>query len=130
METNLLDRMLTTYLDDQSPVTITLQNKIRVSGRIKAFDSYIVVIEGQKREFVYRHAMSCITPSSGEQKREPAPSRSAAAPTAAPKPPKTAPHKSRPHAQTAAPPSSGDTSINSSMKEGLLRWMQEQKAAK
>ena len=57
METNLLDRMLNSYLAGQIPVTITLQNKIRVSGKIRAFDSYVIVMEGQKRR-------SCtVTPS-------------------------------------------------------------------
>jgi RNA chaperone Hfq len=58
MECNLLDRMLNSYLESQMPVTITLQNKIRVSGKIRAFDSYVIVVEGQKREIVYRHAVS------------------------------------------------------------------------
>ncbi len=73
METNLLDRMLETYLTEQTPVTVTLQNKIRVSGRIKAFDSYVIVMEDQKQEILYRHAVSCLSPlAQAEQKRQPA----------------------------------------------------------
>ena len=61
METNLLDRMLNDLLGPtQDTVTVTLQNKIRVSGKIKAFDSYVIIMEGQKREILYRHAVSCL----------------------------------------------------------------------
>ena len=62
METNLFDRMLSTYMTEQTAVTLTLQNKIRVSGKVKAFDSYVVVMEGQKREILYRHAISSLAP--------------------------------------------------------------------
>jgi RNA chaperone Hfq len=135
METNLLDRMLETYLDGQTPVTMTLQNKIRVSGKIKAFDSYVIVLEGQKREIVYRHAVSCVSPvtlkSIPEQKRSPRTSQPVALPKRAPsRPTKAAPHKPRPAQPQALPAVGEEQGINNSMKDGLLRWMQEQKAAK
>ena len=57
METNLLDKMLDLYRSQKTAVTIVLQNKARVWGRIAAFDSYVVVMESQKREIVYRHAI-------------------------------------------------------------------------
>jgi RNA chaperone Hfq len=130
METNLLDRMLNTYLAAQTPVTVTLQNKIRMSGKIKAFDSYVIVLEGQKREIVYRHAVSCLAPHTpDEQKRSVPASRPAQAKPAA-KPSKPPMQTSRQQPQAALSASAGETSINNSMKEGLLRWMQEQKAAK
>lgn len=126
METNLLDRMLNTYLTSQIPITITLQNKIRVSGRIRAFDSYIIMIEGQKREIIYRHAMSSL--AAEEPKKASVP---LSPPKTMARTPKTNGHKPKqPQAQTSPSPSSSENSINNSMKEGLLRWMQEQKAAK
>jgi RNA chaperone Hfq len=134
METNLLDRMLNTYLTEQTPVTITLQNKIRVSGKIKAFDGYVIIMEGQKREILYRHAISTLCPAVQEdQKRPLAQQRPAAAnPAAAPnqKPEKSAARKPRPIHQRPALQASAGEPINSSMKDGLLKWMQEQKAAK
>ena len=131
METNLLDRMLNTYLAAQTPVTVTLQNKTRVSGRIKAFDSYVIVMQDLKSEIVYRHAISCITlRAPGEQKSISA-SQKPAQPKPAVRPVRTAPQKPRaPQQQTALAASSGEPSINNSMKEGLLKWMREQKAAK
>jgi RNA chaperone Hfq len=137
METNLLDRMLNTYLIDQTPVTATLQNKIRVSGKIKAFDSYVIVLDNQKQEILYRHAISSLTSLvQEEQKRQPAPaSRPAqAAPRTPARPPKNSAPKPRPARQPHPAPTSSasaaEPGINNSMKDGLLKWMQEQKAAK
>ncbi len=133
METNLLDRMLNTYLTEQTPVTITLQNKIRVSGKIKAFDSYVIIMEDPKREIVYRHAVSSLSPAAQEeQKRQPAQQRPVAGKPAvvSPRPQKGVERKPRPmHQQPSLSASSGEP-INSSMKDGLLKWMQEQKASK
>ena len=131
METNLLDRMLNTYLASQTPVTVTLQNKIRVSGRIRAFDSYVIVVEAQRRELVYRHAISCLAPSSPEEQKRTAPAaRPAQQARPAAKQAHASPYKQKQPHQPSLAASAGDSSINNSMKEGLLKWMQGQKAAK
>jgi len=131
METNLLDRMLNAYLTDQLPVTVTLQNKIRVSGRVKAFDSYVIVMEGQKREILYRHAVSSLSPLVQEEQKR-APSQISPSPTkATARPPR--PTAQKPRSSQSQPPlsmSPTDHSINNGMKEGLLKWMQEQKATR
>ena len=139
METNLLDRLLSSYQDNNTSVIVTLQNKIRVSGKIKAFDSYVIVMDDSKREILYRHAISSVTPQvPEEQKRRPmVVSRPAPVAPAAPAktaPPRAAakaqPHKPRPAQQPQALSASSNDGINNSMKDGLLKWMQEQKAAK
>ncbi len=131
METNLLDRMLSAYLTAQTPVSITLQNKIRVTGKIKAFDSYVIVMEGQKREIVYRHAVSCLAELSPDEQKRPALSLRPLQTKPAARTVKGAAGKPRPaQPQASLSASSNETSINNSMKEGLLRWMREQKAAK
>ncbi len=131
METNLLDRMLSTYLAQQTAITVTLQNKIRITGKIKAFDSYVIIIDGMKREILYRHAVSSIAPALQEdQKRQAASTRPAQA-KAIPRHQNAAAHKPHPAHRPAALSASGaESSINNGMKEGLLKWMQEQKAAK
>ncbi|HUJ19347.1 MAG TPA: RNA chaperone Hfq [Nitrospirota bacterium] len=130
METNLLDRMLNTYLESRTPVVITLQNKIRVSGRIRAFDSYVMIIEGPKREIVYRHAVSSVVADALQESHRAAPTVSHGHAPTVPRTPKPAGKPRSPQHQPALAASPADTSINNSMKEGLLRWMQEQKAAK
>ena len=131
METNLLDRMLGSYLNDQVPITLTLQNKIRVTGRIKAFDSYVIIMDGKKREIIYRHAVSCLAPSDREEQKQPSVLRTARtkpAPVPAKYPSQTAskpkPTKPAPIAASA----SLEPGISNTMKEGLMKWMQEQKA--
>ena len=62
MNTNLLDKMLSAYRSQQTPVTIVLQNKVRITGRIGTFDSYVIVMENQKHEIIYRHAISSLLP--------------------------------------------------------------------
>ena len=137
METNLLDKMLSTFRSRKTPVTIVLQNNARIFGRIGMFDSYIIVMENQRNEIVYRHAISALLPYVAAEQPQPreqkvAPARPAPRPVrkpARPAPPPTA--KTSPprpeHKPAATPPESG---LNNGMKEGLLRWMQEQKAGK
>ena len=140
METNLLDKMLNSYLFQKTPVTIVLQNRNRISGRIRMFDSYVIVMENSKNEIVYRHAISSLLPSlSAEQAHQPRGQRAEhAKPASKPAPkaanyPKQAAAKARPsrHApKIAATAATSDPGISNSMKEGLLRWMQEQKSGK
>ena len=130
METNLLDRMLDTYLNAQKPVIVTLQNKIRVTGRIKVFDSYVIIMDGTKREIVYRHAVSSIVPFVQEgQKTQSALLRPAPAKTFF-RPGRNRSHKTGSPQVQSLSASSAEEGINNGMKEGLLKWMQEQKAAK
>jgi len=111
-------------------VTVTLQNKIRVSGRIRAFDSYVIVMEGHKQEILYRHAISCLSPLVQEEhKRPPAASQPAMAKRVHSGTAKSASHKPG-HAQPQPVSPSATESLNNSMKDELLKWMQEQKAAK
>jgi len=134
METNLLDRMLSSYMAERSSVTVTLQNKIKVSGKIKAFDSYVIMMEKPKREILYRHAVASIALHLQEEVKyapaapkpaltgRPLPSKTPSRPT------KSAAPKPRPQQPTA--PVASEQNVSTSMKDGLLRWMQEQKAAK
>ena len=127
MQINLLDKMLDTYQAGQTPVTVTLQNKIRVSGRIKAFDSYVIIIDGQKREIVYRHAVSSIATGAGpeQKRRDPVPRpASIKAITKAPA------AKARPAQHQTLSAATETNALNNTLKDGLLKWMQGQKAAK
>ena len=138
METNLLDKMLSTYRSQKTPVTIILQNNARIFGKIGTFDSYVIVMENQRNDIVYRHAISSLLPSVApeqpqlrEQKAaqaRPAPLKPAPKP-ARHEPPAAAKSKpSRPEHKPASAPS--ESGLNTAMKEGLLRWMQEQKSGK
>jgi host factor-I protein len=136
METNLLDKMLNLFHSQKTAVTIVLQNKNRIIGRIGTFDSYVIVMENAKREIVYRHAISSILPNPAEAQPQPVAQKTVpVAKTVQKQAPKAARYpqqaKSRPPRQEqpkAAPAS--EPGLNTGMKEGLLKWMQEQKAGK
>jgi len=129
METNLLDRMLDTYQTGQTSVTVTLRNKIRISGRVKAFDSYVIIMDGHKQEILFRHAVTCLSPILQEEHvRPPVASRPAPAKTAPSRPAKIVSHKPR-QQQPQAPAPSATESLSNTMKDALLKWMQEHKAA-
>jgi RNA chaperone Hfq len=141
METNLLDRMLSSYMTDRASVTVTLQNKIKVSGKIKAFDSYVIMMEKPKREILYRHAISSIALHLQDEVKlspavpaprpvlavKPSPVKTPVRPS---KPAAARPATVKPRPQQPAAPAAPEQNVSNSMKEGLLRWMQEQKAAK
>jgi RNA chaperone Hfq len=123
--------MLHTYLTGRTSVTVTLRNKIRVSGRIKAFDSYVIIMDGHKQEILYRHAVTCLSPLPQEEhKRQPVTARPAPEKATPPRPAKSAPRQPGPTQQPPALSPSAAEGLNNGMKEGLLRWMQEQKTAK
>jgi RNA chaperone Hfq len=121
-------------------VTVTLQNKIKVSGKIKAFDSYVIMMAKPKREILYRHAIASIALHLQEEIKQPsiAPKPvlkpafiSKPSPAKIPAPARPAkPAAPRPRLQQPSPPPAPEQNVSTSMKEGLLRWMQEQKAAK
>jgi len=130
MEANLFDRMLSSYQEAQVPVTVTLQNKIRVSGKIRAFDSYVIIMESQRREILYRHAIASLSSALQDEPKRSSASYKPASIRATPDPSKASPRPRTAHPQAPMSSFSGEQSINSSMKDGLLRWIQEQKAAK
>jgi len=130
MEANLLDRMLSAYQDAQVPVTLTLQNNIRVSGRIRAFDSYVIILEGQKREILYRHAVASLSLSPQEDQKRPVPSHKPTQVRTTSQPAKAYQKPRSVHPPVTMTTSAAEQSINSGMKDGLLKWIQEQKAAK
>ncbi len=129
METHLLDTMLSAYAAQGTPVTIVLQNRSRTTSRVKAFDSYVIVLEGQKSEIVYRHAVSSIAPAAAVSEARPAAARTPqkqAAPASKPSSPAADRKKKDRPAPRPAP--SAEPGLNTGMKEGLLRWMQEHKS--
>ena len=122
--------MLDQYQKEQAPVTLTLQNKVRVHGKIKAFDSYVILMDNQKHEILYRHAVSSLSLSVQEEIRLPSPSRPVQA-KPSPRPAKPSPRKPREVPQTPKMAAAGgESGLNSGMKEGLLKWMQTQKVNK
>ena len=128
METNLLDRMLGLYRSQGKRVTLILQNRNRISGRIRMFDGYVIVMENERNEIIYRHSVSSLLPFAETEQPRPQEQKNGIA-KAAPRTVKQAAstaqrqRTAKPAPLPAAPPS--DRGLNEGMKDGLLRWMRE-----
>ncbi len=61
---NLQDLLLNNARKERIPVTIYLMNGVQVKGQVKGFDSYIILVEDEKRQqnMIYKHAVSTILP--------------------------------------------------------------------
>ncbi len=138
MEQNLLDRMLDSYQQSGTPLTITLQNGTRIYGIIDRFDSYVIMMKNEKNDIVYRHAISFLAPT-GERNRHKEPDTQAAAghtdprqrnDRPAPAPQRQERRRGQEQMKHKDNKSNGDVCINSSMKDGLLKWIEVQKASK
>jgi host factor-I protein len=64
MNKNLQDYILNEIRKSNVSVTVFLINGFQITGEIKSFDSYVIVIDaGGKSQMVYKHAISTIIPS-------------------------------------------------------------------
>ena len=61
---NLQDLILNNARKERIPVTIYLMNGVQVKGQVKGFDSYIILLEDDKKQqnMIYKHAVSTILP--------------------------------------------------------------------
>ena len=61
---NLQDLLLNNARKERIPVTIYLMNGVQVKGQVKGFDSYIILLEDDKKQqnMIYKHAVSTILP--------------------------------------------------------------------
>ncbi len=92
---NIQDSFLNTARKDKAPITIYLLSGVKLTGRIRSFDKYSVVLETNNQEqLIFKHAISTVVMAkgmhAGEGRSEPRPvqeSRPAAVPvTPAPTP--------------------------------------------
>lgn len=61
---NLQDVFLNQARKEKNPVTIFLMNGFQFKGIVKGFDSYIVIIDCDGKQYVvYKHAISTIVPT-------------------------------------------------------------------
>ena len=79
---NIQDTFLNTVRKDKSPITIYLVSGVKLTGKIRSFDKYSVLLENNAQEqLIFKHAISTVVsgrPSSfGETRSE---SRPVAAP--------------------------------------------------
>ena len=98
---NIQDTFLNTVRKDKSPITIYLVSGVKLTGKIRSFDKYSVLLENNSQEqLIFKHAISTVVSNRGMIHTEhrpiavpnaaaaaPAPASAAAAPAAPAVPP-------------------------------------------
>jgi host factor-I protein len=63
---NIQDSFLNTARKDKTQVTIYLLSGVKLTGRIRSFDKYSVVLETNNQEqLIFKHAISTVVMSKG-----------------------------------------------------------------
>ena len=58
---NLQDTFLNTVRKDKSPITIYLVSGVKLTGKIRSFDKYSVLLENNNQEqLIFKHAISTV----------------------------------------------------------------------
>ncbi len=78
---NIQDTFLNTVRKDKSPITIYLVSGVKLTGKIRSFDKYSVLLENNNQEqLIFKHAISTVVsaragahfePRSSSEVREP-----------------------------------------------------------
>ncbi len=81
---NIQDTFLNTVRKDKSAITIYLVSGVKLTGRIRSFDKYSVLLENNSQEqLIFKHAISTVVsgraPHPGDARPERPEGRSAAA---------------------------------------------------
>ncbi len=88
---NIQDSFLNTARKDKAPITIYLLSGVKLTGRIRSFDKYSVVLETNNQEqLIFKHAISTVVMAkgmhAGEGRAEPRPAQEAKPAPVAPAP--------------------------------------------
>jgi host factor-I protein len=63
---NIQDSFLNTARKDKAPITIYLLSGVKLTGRIRSFDKYSVVLESNNQEqLIFKHAISTVVLGKG-----------------------------------------------------------------
>ena len=63
---NIQDSFLNTARKDKVPITLYLLSGVKLSGRIRSFDKYSVVLESNNQEqLIFKHAISTVVMARG-----------------------------------------------------------------
>lgn len=61
-QVNLQDVFLNQMRREKVPVTMYLVNGARITGTIKGFDNFVILLKQDNQQLVYKHAISTIIP--------------------------------------------------------------------
>jgi host factor-I protein len=58
---NIQDTFLNTVRKDKSPITVYLVSGVKLTGKIRSFDKYSVLLENNSQEqLIFKHAISTV----------------------------------------------------------------------
>jgi len=60
---SLQDQFLNELIKNQISVSIYLLNGIKLQGQIESFDQFVIVLNGNAPQLIYKHSISTIVPS-------------------------------------------------------------------
>ncbi len=105
---NIQDTFLNTVRKDKSPITIYLVSGVKLTGRIRSFDKYSVLLENNSQEqLIFKHAISTVV--SGRAPH----SDGRSTPQIS-----SAPQTESPHASPVGSPTSGTLGIAPNAQQG------------
>ena len=77
---NIQDTFLNTVRKDKSPITIYLVSGVKLTGKIRSFDKYSVLLENNSQEqLIFKHAISTVVSGRPALHSEPRPAAAGAA---------------------------------------------------
>lgn len=59
----LQDPFLSALCKERTPVYVFLVNGIRLTGKIEAFDQFVIILRNSVSQMVYKHAVSTVVPA-------------------------------------------------------------------
>jgi host factor-I protein len=63
---NIQDTYLNTVRKDKTPITIYLVSGVKLTGKIRSFDKYSVLLENNSQEqLIFKHAISTVVSNRG-----------------------------------------------------------------
>ena len=135
MQENSLDRMLEEYAGKKAEVAITLKDATFIKGIVKSFDGYVVLMEGEPGELIYRHSILKLSSPAAAQ---PQPAQAAVRPEAAraaterkfqrpaAAPRRKAPQRPRPERQPESKREEKPGHLGT-LGEEMMKWLKSQK---
>lgn len=59
---NLQDQFLNHLRKEKTPVTVNLLNGSKITGTIRAFDNFSILVKGESQHLIYKHSVAVIVP--------------------------------------------------------------------
>jgi host factor-I protein len=84
---NIQDSFLNTARKEKTSITVYLLSGVKLTGRIRSFDKYSVVLEtGNQEQLIFKHAISTVVMAKSAHFAEARPARTVVAAPPEPKP--------------------------------------------